>query len=76
MFKNTYVARAVRITQTLKSEYRINDKVVSYSDYLRAFEKENLIVKAKNFLVFQGDLTTIVTSKPEDLTALIEKVSG
>lgn len=35
------------------SEYRINDRVVSWSKYNDALEKENILIKAKNFLVFQ-----------------------
>ena len=36
-----------------QSEYKINDKVVSYQTYNSLLEKENILVKARNFLVFQ-----------------------
>jgi structural maintenance of chromosome 1 len=39
-------------------------------------EKENVLVKARNFLVFQGDVETVASQKPKDLTKLIEQVSG
>jgi len=35
------------------SEYRINGKVVTYQAYNDTLEKQNILVKAKNFLVFQ-----------------------
>lgn len=35
------------------SEYKINDKGVTYNKYNQILEKENILVKARNFLVFQ-----------------------
>ncbi|KAK4521187.1 uncharacterized protein ATC70_013132 [Mucor velutinosus] len=59
-----------------QSEYRINDRVVQYTDYNKALEKENILVKAKNFLVFQGDVESVASQHPKDLTRLIEQISG
>lgn len=59
-----------------KSEYRINDAVVPYTQYNTALEAENILVKAKNFLVFQGDVESIASQNPMDLTRLIEQISG
>lgn len=42
-----------RVSITGTSEYRINDRVVTYAVYNAALEKHNILVKAKNFLVFQ-----------------------
>ncbi|KAF8320442.1 hypothetical protein DL93DRAFT_1845798 [Clavulina sp. PMI_390] len=41
------------ISVTGASEYRLNNKVVSYQAYNATLEKHNILVKAKNFLVFQ-----------------------
>lgn len=72
--------REVRFMRSInnngQSEYRINDKVVQYSQYNAALEKENILVKAKNFLVFQGDVESVASQNPKDLTNLIEQVSG
>ena len=64
------------ITTAGVSEYRINDKVVTSQAYNEALETENILVKARNFLVFQGDVEAIAIQKPQDLTRLIEQVSG
>lgn len=56
------------------SEYRVNEKVVSFVDYNECLEKENILVKARNFLVFQGDVEAIASQSPKDLTRLIEQI--
>jgi structural maintenance of chromosome 1 len=58
------------------TEYRVNEKIVSYVDYNDYLEKENILVKARNFLVFQGDVEAIASQSPKDLTKLIEQISG
>ncbi|ORY83359.1 cohesin complex subunit psm1 [Neocallimastix californiae] len=64
------------ITINGASEYRFNGKVTTYEKYNKELEKENILVKAKNFLVFQGDVEAIASQSPRDLTRLIEQVSG
>jgi hypothetical protein len=41
------------ITPGGASEYRIDNKVVSAAEYQQALEKHNILIKARNFLVFQ-----------------------
>ena len=64
------------ITSQGTSEYRINDRVVTAQAYNESLESENILIKARNFLVFQGDVEAIAIQKPTDLTRLIEQVSG
>lgn len=64
------------ITSQGSSEYRINDHVVAAQDYNNALEAENILMKARNFLVFQGDVEAIAAQSPQDLTRLIEQISG
>lgn len=64
------------ITTTGTSEYRINNRPVPYKQYNEALEAENILIKARNFLVFQGDVETIASQSPKDLTKLIEQISG
>ncbi|ORX45611.1 hypothetical protein BCR36DRAFT_585625 [Piromyces finnis] len=64
------------ITINGASEYRFNGKVTTYEKYNKELEKQNILVKAKNFLVFQGDVEAIASQSPKDLTRLIEQVSG
>jgi len=49
---------------------------VSAVDYTGALEKHNILIKARNFLVFQGDVEAIASQSPKDLTRLIEQISG
>ncbi|KAK4636387.1 Structural maintenance of chromosomes protein 1 [Fulvia fulva] len=64
------------ITASGQSEYRINNKPVSAKAYNEALEAENILIKARNFLVFQGDVEAIASQSPKDLTRLIEQISG
>ncbi|KAI8575705.1 hypothetical protein K450DRAFT_260414 [Umbelopsis ramanniana AG] len=59
-----------------QSEYKINDKVVLWTAYNAALEKENILIRARNFLVFQGDVEHVASQSPKDLTLLIEHISG
>ncbi|KAI1326900.1 RecF/RecN/SMC [Xylariaceae sp. FL0255] len=64
------------ITSQGSSEYRINDRVVTAQQYNGSLESENILIKARNFLVFQGDVEAIASQSPQDLTRLIEQISG
>ncbi|KAK7963850.1 hypothetical protein PG988_010824 [Apiospora saccharicola] len=64
------------ITGSGSSEYRINDRVVTAQQYNDSLESENILIKARNFLVFQGDVEAIAGQSPQDLTRLIEQISG
>lgn len=64
------------ITNQGVSEYRINERVVTAQQYNEALEAENILIKARNFLVFQGDVEAIASQSPRDLTRLIEQISG
>jgi structural maintenance of chromosome 1 len=54
----------------------MNHKTVPWAKYNQVLEKENILVKAKNFLVFQGDVEAIASQNPKELTRLIEQISG
>jgi structural maintenance of chromosome 1 len=64
------------ITNQGVSEYRINERIVTAQDYNQSLEAENILIKARNFLVFQGDVEAIASQSPKDLTRLIEQISG
>ncbi|CUM53783.1 RecF/RecN/SMC N terminal domain-containing protein [Debaryomyces fabryi] len=64
------------ITSTGSSEYKINDKSVTALQYSLVLKNENILIKARNFLVFQGDVEQIASQSPKDLTKLIETISG
>ncbi|CAL5866157.1 uncharacterized protein PFLUO_LOCUS364 [Penicillium psychrofluorescens] len=64
------------ITSQGVSEYRINSRTVTAQQYNEALEAENILIRARNFLVFQGDVEAIASQSPRDLTRLIEQISG
>ncbi|KAF8137566.1 RecF/RecN/SMC, partial [Boletus edulis] len=64
------------ISTTGASEYRLNERVVTYAAYNAALVSHNVLVKAKNFLVFQGDVEAVASQSPRELTRLIEQISG
>jgi structural maintenance of chromosome 1 len=64
------------ISTTGASEYRLNNRVVTYAAYNTALISHNVLVKAKNFLVFQGDVEAVASQSPRELTRLIEQISG
>ncbi|KAH9930814.1 cohesin complex subunit psm1 [Amylocystis lapponica] len=64
------------ISTTGASEYKLNNRVVAYSAYNNALVKHNILVKAKNFLVFQGDVEAVAAQSPRELARLIDQISG
>jgi len=58
------------------SDYRINGVVTPYAEYCRVLEGESILIKARNFLVFQGDVDALAGKSPRDLTKLIEQICG
>ncbi|XP_057965620.1 structural maintenance of chromosomes protein 1 [Malania oleifera] len=64
------------ITGAGGSEYRIDGKVVSWDDYNAKLKSLGILVKARNFLVFQGDVESIASKNPKELTGLLEQISG
>ena len=64
------------ITASGTSEYRINNRTVTAKEYNEALENEQILIKARNFLVFQGDVEAIASQSAKDLTRLIEQICG
>jgi structural maintenance of chromosome 1 len=64
------------ITAAGQSEYRINNKVISAGEYSDILKGENILTKARNFLVFQGDVEQIASQTSTELAKLLEVVSG
>ena len=58
------------------SEYRIDGKKVTEKEYQAKLKSIGLLVKSRNFLVFQNEVTKVAQKSPKELTELIERVSG
>lgn len=57
------------------TEYRIDNKTVSPQQYTLKLESLGILVKAKNFLVFQGTVESIAMKTPKERTQMFEKIS-
>ncbi|XP_061375307.1 structural maintenance of chromosomes protein 1 [Gastrolobium bilobum] len=64
------------ITSAGASEYRIDGNLVTWDVYNAKLKSLGILVKARNFLVFQGDVESIASKNPKELTALLEQISG
>lgn len=51
-------------------------KVVKWEKYDEVLKSIGVLVRARNFLVFQGDVESIAQKSPEELTHLFEVISG
>ncbi|KAH3903086.1 related to Structural maintenance of chromosomes protein 1 [Saccharomycodes ludwigii] len=58
------------------SVYKIDGKQVNFKNYSKVLENENILIKARNFLVFQGDVENIASQSSQQLTRLLEEISG
>eukprot|EP01029_Cantina_marsupialis_P009965 TRINITY_DN228_c5_g1_i1.p1 TRINITY_DN228_c5_g1~~TRINITY_DN228_c5_g1_i1.p1 ORF type:complete len:1247 (-),score=467.12 TRINITY_DN228_c5_g1_i1:180-3653(-) len=56
--------------------FKFNGKRLRWSNYNEYLEKINILVKTRNFLVFQGEVETIASKSPKQLTELFEHISG
>jgi structural maintenance of chromosome 1 len=59
-----------------QSTYYLNGKPVALIAYNQQLEKFNILVKAKNFLVFQGDVEGVASQDSKALARLIDRISG
>lgn len=64
------------ITSAGGSEYRIDGTPVTWDEYNGRLRSLGILVKARNFLVFQGDVESIASKNPKELTVLLEQISG
>lgn len=57
------------------SEYRVDSRQVSATEYTEELETLGIIPKAKNFLIFQGQVESIAMKTPKEFTAMFEELS-
>ncbi|DAZ99111.1 TPA: hypothetical protein N0F65_008416 [Lagenidium giganteum] len=56
--------------------YQLNREDVTHEAYQNQLKDIGILVKARNFLVFQGDVESIASKSPDELTKLFEQISG
>ena len=65
-----------QISATGVSTYKLNDKDVTFDIYEQKLQKIGVLVRVRNFLVFQGDIESIASKNPQEITKLLEQISG
>ena len=72
------VGKEVKFTRTVigaSSEYRIDGKVINSNDYQSELEKLGIYLKAKNFLVYQGQVESIAIKNAKEIALVFEEIS-
>jgi len=64
------------VTSKGSSRYKLQNHTVSKVDFDSKMREIGVIVKARNFLVFQGDVESIASKTPKQLTSFFEEISG
>mmetsp|Transcript_78339 Transcript_78339/g.229596 ORF Transcript_78339/g.229596 Transcript_78339/m.229596 type:complete len:1236 (+) Transcript_78339:77-3784(+) len=64
------------IMRTGEARFQVNGETISQADYHKRLEAINILSKARNFLVFQGDVEATAQRQGKDLTAFFEQISG
>jgi structural maintenance of chromosome 1 len=71
--------KEVRFTRLISEKgvgsYRLDGRDVSAETYLNQLKEIGILVKARNFLVFQGDVESIASKSPAEFTTLLEQIS-
>lgn len=76
MDKGDHLTFSRAISPSGVATYRVNERETTREQYDEALKGINILVKAKNFLVFQGDVEAIASKNPKQLLAMFEHVSG
>ena len=72
------VGKELKFTRTVigsSSEYRIDGKISNATDYQNELEKLGIYLKAKNFLVYQGQVESIAIKNAKEITQVFEEIS-
>ena len=55
---------------------RIDGRLASFAEFVKFLDSQNILVKARNFLVFQGDVEAVASKSGRELTKLFEQICG
>ena len=72
--KTIIFSRIVTVKGT--GEYQINGKSVTFKQYEAKLASIGVLLKARNFLVFQGDVEGMARKNPKQLVEMFENLSG
>lgn len=75
-FLTCIVPQHYSITSSGSAKHYIDGAAVPHSEYTERLASIGLLVKACNFVVFQGDVENIASRSPKQLMQLFEQISG
>ncbi|CAD7695743.1 unnamed protein product [Ostreobium quekettii] len=75
-FERAIVSSGAGPETRFHSRYKIDGRTVDWVSYNGKLESFRILVKARNFLVFQGDIESVAAMAPKDLTNWFETISG
>ncbi|KAK2152444.1 hypothetical protein LSH36_328g01029 [Paralvinella palmiformis] len=73
--ENREETQFTRVIHGSTSDYKINGKNVKVEEYATALENIQILMKSKNFLVFQGQVESIAMKNAKERTAMFEEMS-
>lgn len=80
IYKDDENDEETRFSRTISNkgvgEYRINGKVVNFSKYEKVLASIGVLLKGRNFLVFQGDVESTARKSPKELVQWFEDISS
>ncbi|XP_063994710.1 structural maintenance of chromosomes protein 1A-like [Diachasmimorpha longicaudata] len=65
-----------RAHQRYESLYTINDEIVDIMEYLEQLKALGINIKAKDFVVYQGNISDIINASPQERLNMLEIASG
>ncbi len=72
------VGKEIKFSRTVigsSSEYRIDGRLTNATDYQNELEKLGIYLKAKNFLVYQGQVESIAIKNAKEIALVFEEIS-
>eukprot|EP01071_Lankesteria_metandrocarpae_P004711 Lankesteria_metandrocarpae@DN3666_c0_g1_i1.p1 len=73
---NTVKVFQRKVTRGAHSSFLIDGVTTSFDHYSDQLTDYRILVKARTFLVFQGDIEEVAQKDPSELAALVDRISG
>lgn len=78
-YRDDSTGKTTKFQRTINSrgtgDYRVDNKACSYKEYEQHLGEIGVLVKARNFLVFQGDVENLARKSPTEFVELLEQIS-
>eukprot|EP00566_Odontella_aurita_P000503 CAMPEP_0113557096 /NCGR_PEP_ID=MMETSP0015_2-20120614/17604_1 /TAXON_ID=2838 /ORGANISM="Odontella" /LENGTH=374 /DNA_ID=CAMNT_0000458489 /DNA_START=554 /DNA_END=1675 /DNA_ORIENTATION=- /assembly_acc=CAM_ASM_000160 len=80
VYKDAETGEETRFGRSISSDgvgqYRVNGEPVMFKKYEEKLSEIGVLLKARNFLVFQGDVESIARKTPKQLVEMFENISN